>query len=78
MSLGEVNDRLARFAARINNPSERDQLRSKVQQLVRELNGGVTTVQYGPLHIDIFVQFERMLNGLSDSKVSRALQILRE
>jgi len=76
MSQAEIERRLEGFAKLVH--SDRETLRRKVGQLIRELNGGNTMVSYGPIHVDIIVQFEKQLNLLSDAKVSRALEILRE
>jgi hypothetical protein len=76
MSQAEIDGRLAKLAE--YNKSNREVLRRKVVQLVRELNGGSTTIGYGPIRVDIFVEFERSLQRLSDGQVSRALVILRE
>lgn len=72
----EIDARLARYAT--NNESDREVLRRKVVQLVREFNGGEMGVRFGPFTFNIASEFEQRLRGLSDAQVKHALAILRE
>ena len=72
----EIDRRLALHARQVNSP--REIVRRKVRSLIIELNGGTTTIRYGPFEVDIIVQLEKILADRTDADVERALAIMRE
>ena len=79
MSTSTANSRLNLNLAYLESVLNRDEevLRRKVLQLIKKFNHGSTKVSRYGITVDVFVEFERLIDQASPNQVKEALEILR-